>query len=547
MFYKKGTRKQRGESIGTYNELKERVNQILLGMLRENPYEKLMERDVKKSLVQFRKDFRSAMKRCMIGDCNAKIYIRDIIQEILCSKLKITEENIDNYIPFRTSSKLSAMEKFEILLYCYEREYGKDAFAKWMIEYQLQEPKYDKDGQAYYEITQDDVDKAYKACPKVYLSFVDKVCILAQRIYQETKGNGAIDVLKEMRVDGISAGVSGGSTNCVWVFFQGKSVCLSFLLFSSEKELIRICKNIYRYQNPGQLSEVRGYIVNEMMDGSRVSVTRPPFCESWAFFIRKFDTVCQRDMEGLINDKNNIYPIGLISWLIKGCQIVAITGEQGSGKTSLLMSMIRDIRPSYNLRIQEQAFELHLRKLYPERNIVSFRETGHINAQEGIDFAKKTDGTVNILGEVSSQEVCAKLIQMAQVASRFTLFTHHAKTTEDLLFYFRNSLLIHGGFTNESIALKQVVKVLRFDVHMHKAQDGHRYIERISEVIPCHEGRGYEIRNLLVYNNGTYEIQSPLSRLAIEDIKRMLSKEERNAFERDLCWWGIKKEEMAYQ
>ena len=50
-----------------------------------------------------------------------------------------------------------------------------------------------------------------------------------------------------------------------------------------------VCQNIYKYNNPGQLSDSNGYKINEMKDGSRVVVVRPTMSESWAFFVRKFD------------------------------------------------------------------------------------------------------------------------------------------------------------------------------------------------------------------------------------------------------------------
>lgn len=60
------------------------------------------------------------------------------------------------------------------------------------------------------------------------------------------------------------------------------------------------------------------------------------------------------------------------------------------------------------------------------------------------------------------------MIQMSQVASLFTLFTHHAKTFRDLVFSLRNSLLKTGMFQHEHIAEEQVVSVINFDVHMKK-------------------------------------------------------------------------------
>ena len=70
---------------------------------------------------------------------------------------------------------------------------------------------------------------------------------------------------------------------------------------------------------------------------------------------------------------------------------------------------------------------------------------------------------------------------MAQVASKFTLFTHHAKTFPDLVTALRNSMLRAGVFKSEQTAAEQVVQVLNFDVHLVKDFRGRRYIERITK------------------------------------------------------------------
>ncbi len=68
-----------------------------------------------------------------------------------------------------------------------------------------------------------------------------------------------------------------------------------------------------------------------------------------------------------------------------------------AGKTTLLMAMIDNIYETMNLRITETAFELHLRKIYPTRNILSMRETETISGQDCLYVQKKTDGSVNII------------------------------------------------------------------------------------------------------------------------------------------------------
>lgn len=538
--------------------LQKEIMMTITSILRESPYESGMDQGEVEGRLREKKELRKALKHCVFGDKNSKIYIKDYIRTLLLGKYKLSNESIEEAIPFSRKQYLTCQDKFEILLYWYEKEYHLNALEQIIEQYQLAQPKYDKQGSIYFEITKEDIETIYERIPLQSFTFMDKLNIVTQRIYQNYKGNGSIDILRDMKIDGISGGVSGipegfhqnisleskieykNSYDSIWIFYHGKSIHLSFLGFHSQKELIRICKNIYRYDNPGQLSEVKGYIVNEMMDGSRVAVARPPFCESWVFFIRKFDTVLQENMEKLITDKNKELPIQFIKWLVKGCQIIGITGEQGSGKTTILMSMIGFIHPTYNLRIQELSFELHLRKIYPNRNIVTFRETASITGQEGLDFQKKSDGAVNILGEVASAPVSAWLVQMAQVASLFTLFTHHAKTTENLVTALRNALLQEGGFHNERIATEQVVDAINFDIHMKKDVNGHRYIERITEIVPKKEikkekDKGltaelFETNDILYYKNGVYYRGATLSNRAKEAIYNMLNEKEKEEF-----------------
>ena len=83
------------------------------------------------------------------------------------------------------------------------------------------------------------------------------------------------------------------------------------------------------------------------------------------------------------------------------------------------------------------------------------------------------------------------MIQAAQVASKFTLFTHHAKTFPNLVTALRNSMLRTGVFKDEKTAEEQVIQVLNFDIHLIKDFRGRRYIERITECIPIENKNEY--------------------------------------------------------
>lgn len=241
----------------------------------------------------------------------------------------------------------------------------------------------------------------------------------------------------------------------------------------------------------------------------------------------------------------------------------------------MLMAMIENIYETMNLRITETAFELHLRKIYPTRNILSMRETETVSGQECLDVQKKTDGSVNIIGEVATDPVASWMIQSAQVASKFTLFTHHAKTFPDLVTALRNSMLRAGVFKNEKTAEEQVVQVLNFDIHLVKDFRGRRYIERVTECIPVEEKNEYtydhrkektlegkldkfmdnstifytkttnrelyQYRNIMEYHDGKYVLTNPISDKNIREMRINMDDADVGEFDKFLERnWGIK-------
>jgi len=246
----------------------------------------------------------------------------------------------------------------------------------------------------------------------------------------------------------------------------------------------------------------------------------------------------------------------------------------------MLMAMIENIYETMNLRITETAFELHLRKIYPTRNILSMRETETIAGQECLDVQKKTDGSVNIIGEVATDPVASWMIQSAQVASKFTLFTHHAKTFPNLITALRNSMLRAGTFNDEKVAEEQVVQVLNFDIHLVKDFRGRRYIERITECIPVEEKNEYtydhrkektlegkfdkffdnatiffskttnremyKYRNILEFRDDTYVLVNPISDQNIREMRENMDDNDQIAFDEFLARnWGISTQKIG--
>ena len=536
-------------------------------------------------------ELKKALKGCTYGDVNDKKYVKELIFDILQKEYGVTETNISKAIPFDIPSLLTAQDKFDILIYAYKKEFGYEALTEMIKKYNLAQLKYvSGETKPCYVITEDEIADIYEK-ENIQLTFSDKLAVVVQRIYQHYKGYSSIDEVRDMNIDGVSGGVSGlpesflsqvaqtdgdylsqvsehkvpRACDSIWIFFQGKSIRLAFLSFGTESELKRVCQNIYKYNNPGQLSDTNGYKINEMKDGSRVVVVRPSFSETWAFFVRKFDVKRSTLEQWFKGEPGSLESIELLKYLVKGARIISITGEQGCGKTTMLMGMIENIYETMNIRVQETAFELHLRRIYPTRNILTFRETDTISGQEGLDVQKKTDGSVNIIGEVATDPVASWMIQAAQVASKFTLFTHHAKTFPNLVTALRNSMLRTGVFKNEKTAEEQVVSVLNFDIHLTKDFRGKRYVERITECIPVEERNEYTFdhrkettlegkfdkffdnathfftkttdrqlymyRNILEYVDGEYIITNPITQDNLKEMRMNMDETDLESFD----------------
>ncbi len=305
-------------------------------------------------------ELKKALKGCTYGDVNDKKYVKELIFDLLSKEYGVTEMNISKAIPFDIPSILTPQDKFDILIYIYKKEFGYEALSELIRKYKLDEFKYIQgETKPCYVITEDEISEIFEK-ENITLSFNDKLNIVVQRIYQQYKGYSSIDEIRDMNIDGVSGGVSGlpesfisqvaqtdsadylsqieehkvqRACDSIWIMFHGKSIRLAFLSFGTEAELKRVCQNIYKYNNPGQLSDTNGYKINEMKDGSRVVVVRPSMSETWAFFVRKFD-VKRATLEQIVLYPGKEDTIELLKYLVKGARIISLTGEQGCRKNN---------------------------------------------------------------------------------------------------------------------------------------------------------------------------------------------------------------------
>lgn len=570
------------------NTLKDKISREFAGMLKDNFREKNMSKKQLEMKQKSKAALRKSLKEAAYGNASAKRNIKLYIKNMLLDpdmNLGIDEESIDSVIPFGKHDELKSQDKFEILLYiAYNlmkdengQPYKQNGFARIIKDYRLTDPII-VNGERMYDFNNERLDYVFEDVIKNYeLTFNDKLEILSQRIFEMYKGFGVADMLFDTGIDEVDAGLSGVPKDgyeittsaknltytyqSIWIMVGGIKLRMSCLSFGSQEELVRVTNNIYKYGANKVLSRKTGYVVSTMKNGSRIVTFRPPFGNTYGFLARKFDSTPSIAPEDLIKGNNAIIALTLIKWLIKGQRNIGITGAQGTGKSTMLKSLIRYIDPSFSLRIQEISAELNLNYAYPYRNIISFQETESIKSQEGLNFQKKTSGDVNIIGEVAEAAQANFVVQTAMVASLFAMFTHHAKTAYDFVMAIANNLLDPecGIYREKKEAVEMAAKILNIDIHLENRK-GHRYLERITEIIPIQEmeypsdidpnkkheadeleyfkrqtdRKMFEERDLVRYVNGEFVLVHLPSKIMVEDIKKKLTLEEEKEFIEDL-------------
>ncbi len=573
------------ENPYTIKHITDEVSEEFSNALKVNLKEQNLTRRELEAREAAKQELRISLKESAYGNPIAKKYIKNFIKDIIRGKaIDITEENVNNVISFDNPVRLSAREKFDIMLHFYMKEYKKDGLTQLIEDYGWLEPKVDEDGDFLYEVTEKDVDEAYKDFISVieHIDYADKLEIISERVFAEYKGFGAADILFDNAVDEVDGGVSGipftGYSNSdvempysfesIWVKVHGIDLKLSFLSLGSHDELVRICSNVYKHNAPYALSRRKPTVVSTMIDNSRVVVSRPPASDSWEFFVRKFDSITSLDPYVILKDENNIVPVTMMKWIIKGYINIIISGMQAAGKTTTLKSILKFVPKSENIRIQELSFESNLRNAYPDRNISTLQETDSFSAQEGLDLEKKMNGSYFVFAEVATAEGASWLVQTAQVGNKATIGTHHGKTIKDLIISMRNNLLDSqsgAGFQSEKAAEEMVARAINIDFHM-ESVGGHRFCSRITEIIPIEDTRYpselpendalsvdekikldtmenykrgtdravYTTRDLVVFEDGKYVFKNlPSKRLMDKIYLNLKSEDQKTLFEKE--------------
>ena len=460
------------------------------------------DRGLMKTSIEYEASLRNksriaqAARKCVYGEENARRTIIKVFHDIIASHL-LTLESCYSIFNFEDLETLPPEIKFEILLYCLAPQYGKNAVKFLNDTYKWSSPRYiAQSGLERREVDYALVDTMFKEqMPYDSLSYEQCIDVISILVYQNSKGYGKIDTLMQQNIDGLELGTVGAiryrllNANPDYVTERSCSIQLdaqwihlSFINFGTVDEIKRLVLNVSNTEGSEALTIKRPTKVVDMYNGSRVTCIRPNVGATWGLFVRSFSAGVISVKKWLDKPEVKNWEIvdKLLFYLCQCTENTAVTGQQNTGKTTLMKGLI-GYYPYFNIRVIEMSFELQLNEIYPDRNIFCTRNDEFTSATEVQDILKKTDGYLSMAGEIATNEVAANAMQFGLVASQATMFSHHGKDYMGLIEGLTNALLSSGQFNDRDSAQGLVLDVVKHNVHcdFHKKLRVVDYIEEI--------------------------------------------------------------------
>ena len=114
------------------------VNRSINATLRRSLKDQNLSREELERERRKKSDINLAIKQASIGSIASKQFMKAVILGIICNSARrhpVTEDTIDQVIPFNSQRLMSATEKFETLLYVYSNARDKKTNKKYGANY----------------------------------------------------------------------------------------------------------------------------------------------------------------------------------------------------------------------------------------------------------------------------------------------------------------------------------------------------------------------------------------------------------------------------
>lgn len=395
--------------------------------------------------------------------------------------VSVSEDNslIDEIMPFDQSDKLTAREKFEIILYKNTGIAGgirDDSFIKLISTYDLygKVRRSEYYSSERYEYDKTDIDYIFQ-CENYSLSFKDKVEIITQRLYEEIFGLKHIDILAYSNVNEVGFANNGRYIYC-WC---GKKIWLSFMEMSESEARVIQDRAISFEKHCPQLDVSHPEVLCHRGDGARITVTQKPYFSARNLCIRVFNQSASGFMDLIGDNRLRV----LVTALVKSGESICLQGGLGSGKTTTMNVMYELLEDFLHIGTVEDYFEQHVMEKYPGKRIV---EGQAVNDKELVDVVKtmlRMSVDVANIGEVRDGNALYAFIQLVQSVSVAAWFTTHITNPETTVPRLKNMLTGTGRYFSEQSAVMDIIHCINM-IFQHEIIDGRIMITKVVEIVP---------------------------------------------------------------
>lgn len=400
---------------------------------------------------------------------------------VIYEGLKIDEFNglIDCIMPFNEPQHLTPREKFSILLYKNKtiENNGRDgAFKKLMQKWDCWNKS--REGSScrntWYEYNEADINHMY-AFEKYDLSYVDKLEIVTQRIYEEIFGLMHIDMLAYSDINEVGFSNNGKYIYC----WYGKKIWLSFLRMTEKEARIVQDRAISFEKHCPQLDASHPEILVHRGDGARITVTQKPYFSARNLCIRVFNQSKSGFYDLIKADKLR----SLITAVVRTGESICLQGGLGTGKTTTMNIMYELLNDYLHIGTVEDYFEQHVMEKYQNKRIV---EGQAINDKSLLDVVKtllRMSVDVANIGEVRDGNALFAFIQLVQSVSVAAWFTIHITNPDTTVPRLKNMLMGTGRYFSEQSAVMDIIHSVNM-IFQHEIIDGQIAITQAVEIVP---------------------------------------------------------------
>jgi pilus assembly protein CpaF len=291
--------------------------------------------------------------------------------------------------------------------------------------------------------------------------------------------------------------VNGPST--VFAERKGK-ISLTDVVFRDEQHLLNVAQRIVSAVGR-RVDETSPICDARLLDGSRVNVIIPPLAiDGTSISIRKFSK-SKLTLEKMVEFGSLTPRMCKLLNIAGRCRMnIIISGGTGSGKTTMLNAISRNIDPDERVVTIEDAAELQLQQPHVvrlETRPANLEGNGQVSMRDLVKNSLRMRPDRIILGEVRGPEAFDLLAAM-NTGHDGSLGTLHANRPREALTRLENMINMAGLNLPMKAIRTQISDAVNMVVQISRMRDGKRRVTHISEIVGM-EGEVITMQDLYTY------------------------------------------------